>query len=146
MIIVPTIIKKTKSYVNVRRFRMNELLHKVEVYNIVGAAMEVYNQLGNGFLEAVYQEALALELQLRDIPFTEHPPLELCYKGKILQRHYIPDMLLYDKIIVELKAISILGNNEQAQLLHYLKATGLRLGLLINFGSKIKLEWERKIL
>lgn len=125
---------------------MNELLYKVEVYNIVGAAMEVYNQLGNGFLEAVYQEALALELQLRDIPFIEHPPLELCYKGKILHRHYIPDMLLYDKIIVELKAISILGNNEQAQLLHYLKATGLRLGLLINFGSKMKLEWERKIL
>lgn len=124
---------------------MTELLYKEEVYQIVGAAMEVYNQLGNGFLEGVYQDALAIELKLRDIPFKEQVPLDICYKGQPIRRQYMPDMILFDKIIVELKAISSLGAHEDAQLFNYLKATGLRLGLLINFGSENKLEWKRII-
>lgn len=124
---------------------MTELLYKEEVYQIIGAAMEVYNQLGNGFLEGVYQDALAIELTMRNIPFKEQVPLEICYKGQPIRHHYTPDMLLFDKIIVELKAISTLGRVEEAQLLNYLKATGMRLGILINFGSAGKIEWKRII-
>lgn len=125
---------------------MVELLYKEEVYAIVGAAMEVYNQLGNGFLEAVYQEALAIEMAARGIPFVEQPPVQITYKERPLRHSYTPDFIAYDKIILELKAVKQLGPNEQAQLLNYLKATGLRLGLLLNFGSSGRLEWERKIL
>ncbi|MEJ2597321.1 MAG: GxxExxY protein [Anaerolineales bacterium] len=124
---------------------MTELIYKDEVYQIIGAAMKVYNQLGNGFLEAVYQDALDLELGIRQIAFQEQVPLELSYKGQILRHTYIPDLIMFDKIIVELKAISALGPNEEAQLLNYLKATGMRLGLLINFGAQRKLEWKRMI-
>lgn len=124
---------------------MTELLYKEEVYQIIGAAMEVYNQLGNGFLESVYQDALAIELTMRNIPFKEQVPLEISYKGQPIRHRYTPDMLLFDKIIVELKAISTLGRVEEAQLLNYLKATGMRLGILINFGSAGKIEWKRII-
>lgn len=125
---------------------MNELLYKEEVYQIIGAAMEVYNQLGNGFLEGVYQDALAIEFTLRHIPYLERIPIEITYKGETLRHQYIPDMLLFDKIILELKAINALTPIEEAQLLNYLKASNLRLGLLINFGSQNKLEWKRLIL
>ena len=124
---------------------MTELIYKDEVYQIIGAAMEVYNQLGNGFLEAVYQDALVLELRLRKIAFQEQTPLELTYKGQTLRHTYVPDLIMFDKIVVELKAISMLGPNEEAQLLNYLKATGMRLGLLINFGAQRRLEWKRMI-
>ena len=124
---------------------MTELLYKEEVYQIIGAAMEVYNQLGNGFLEGVYQDALALELQMRNIPFKEQASLQITYKAQPLRHHYTPDMILFDGIILELKAISSLGVNEEAQLLNYLKASGLRLGLLINFGAENKLEWKRMV-
>ncbi|MBE0410776.1 MAG: GxxExxY protein [Anaerolineales bacterium] len=125
---------------------MTELLYKEEVYQIIGAAMEVYNQLGNGFLEGVYQDAMGIELGIRKIPFTEQTPLEITYKGQPLRHHYLPDMVLFNVIILELKVITSLGANEEAQLLNYLKASGLRLGLLINFGSKNKLEWKRLVL
>jgi GxxExxY protein len=124
---------------------MTELIYKDEVYQIIGAAMEVYNQMGNGFLEAVYQDALVLELGIPKIAFQEQVPLELTYKGQTLRHTYVPDLVVFDKIIVELKAISALGPNEEAQLLNYIKATGLRLGLLINFGSQRKLEWKRMV-
>ena len=124
---------------------MTELIYKDEVYQIIGAAMEVYNQLGNGFLEAVYQDALVLELRLRKIAFQEQTLLELTYKGQTLRHTYVPDLIVFDKIVVELKAISMLGPNEEAQLLNYLKATGMRLGLLINFGAQRRLEWKRMI-
>jgi len=122
-----------------------ELLYKEEVYQIIGAAMEVYNQLGSGFLEGVYHDALAVELTLRNIPFKEQLALEILYKDQLLKHQYIADMLLYEQIIVELKAISHLGAIEEAQLINYLKASGLKLGLLINFGSKEKLEWKRLV-
>ena len=124
---------------------MTELIYKDEVYQIIGAAMEVYNQLGNGFLEAVYQDALVLELRLRKIAFQEQTPLELTYKGQALRHTYVPDLIVFDKIVVELKAISMLGPNEEAQLLNYLKTAGMRLGLLINFGAQRRLEWKRMI-
>ncbi len=122
---------------------MSELIYKEEAYAVVGAAMEVYNQLGNGFLEAVYQEALVIEFGLRGIPFQEQVPLTICYKGQPLRQHYIADFVAYDKIIIEIKAIQQLGPNEQAQIMNYLKATRLQLGLLINFGFPGKLEHKR---
>jgi GxxExxY protein len=124
---------------------MEEILFKEEVYSIIRAAMEVYNQLGNGFLEAVYQESLAIEFNLREIPFQPQTELHIDYKGNILDHKYIPDFIAYGKIIIELKVMKQLGSNEEAQLLNYLKATGMRLGILINFGSPGKLEWKRMI-
>ena len=123
-----------------------DLLYKDEAYAIVGAAMEVYNELGPGFAENIYQEALAMELRERNIPFVEQQPIQIMYKGKPLRQRYIPDFFDYDKIIVEIKAVKQLGLLEQGQILNYLKATGVRLGLLINFGNDYKLDWERKIL
>ena len=124
---------------------MSELIYKEEAYAIVGAAMEVYNQLGNGFLEAVYQEALAIEFRLRGIPFQEQVPLTICYKGQPLRQYYVADYVAYDKIIVEIKAIQQLSSNEQAQIMNYLKATSLELGLLISFGFPGKLQYKRVV-
>ncbi len=122
------------------------LLYKDEVYKIVGAAFEVYNELGNGFLEAVYQEALEIELNLQKIKFIPQNELKIFYKHNELKQKYKPDFLVYDKIIVEIKSIKTLTDNDYAQLINYLKATNLKLGLLINFGSQKKLEWKRFIL
>ena len=123
-----------------------ELLYQEETYKIIGAAMEVYNQLGHGFLEAVYQEALAIEMRTHNIPFQEQPLLQIPYKGRPLHQQYIPDFLVYDKIVVEIKALKQLGPVEEAQLINYLKATKMALGILINFGNPQKLEWERRII
>ena len=120
-------------------------LYKEETYRIIGAAMEVHRQLGCGFLEAVYEEALTLEFQMRDIPFEQQKPLHIYYKGVQLQKHYIPDLLCFDKIIVELKALSELTSVNEAQLLNYLKASNLKVGLLINFGTE-SLEHKRRVL
>lgn len=109
----------------------------------MGAAIEVHRILGAGFLEAVYQEALEIELQLRQIPFEAQKPLIIRYKNQPLQKGYVTDVLGYDKIVVELKAIDRLTSKEEAQLLNYLKASNLRAGLLINFGSIGKLEWKK---
>jgi GxxExxY protein len=124
---------------------MTDLLFKDEAYAIVGAAMEVYNQLGPGFLEAVYQEALEIELTERGIPFVAQKELRIIYKERPLKKTYVSDLVCYDHIIVELKALDRLTGKDIAQLLNYLKATGLRLGLLINFGNAEKLEWERRV-
>jgi GxxExxY protein len=120
-----------------------ELLLKDEVYAIVGAAIEVHRELGPGFLEAVYQEALELELARRQLPFVPRQTLPVFYKGQRLKKEYEADLICYQQIIVELKALDRLSGREEAQLLNYLKATGLRVGLLINFGSVGKLEWQR---
>ncbi len=121
-----------------------ELILKDEVYAIVGAAMEVSNELGAGFLEAVYQEALEIELRERQIPFLAQVPIEISYKGRKLAKEYIPDFLCFDKVIVEIKAIKQLTSVEEAQLLNYLKATGKPVGVLLNFGAT-KLEWKRMV-
>jgi GxxExxY protein len=121
---------------------MAELLYKDEVFRIVGAAIEVHNTLGCGFVEPVYQEAMQLELAAGEIPFEAQKTLRISYKGKILEKIYVADFICFGAIVVEIKAIDRLSSREQAQLLNYLKATGLRVGLLLNFGDT-KLEWER---
>ena len=122
------------------------IIYKDEVYKLVGAAMEVYNIIGNGFLESVYQEALEHELLLRGMPYQSQVLLEVKYKDKVLEQTYRPDLVFMDKIIVELKAIDKIGSNGEAQILNYLKATDYELGVLINFGSKDDLNWKRMIL
>jgi len=111
-------------------------------YAIFGSAMEVHRHLGPGFLEAVYQETLAMEFEMRKIPFLQEVPLSLEYKGIKMMKEYRADFICFDAIILELKAIQQLGNIEDAQLLHYLKATKMKKGLLINFGAK-ELEYKR---
>jgi len=120
------------------------LLYKEESYEIIGAAMEVHKQLGNGFLEAVYQEALAVELESRKIPFKKEFRLEVSYKGKVLSKYYIADFICYDNIIVEIKAVNELSGVDESQVINYLKAANLKLGVLINFGSQ-SLEYKRLI-
>lgn len=122
------------------------MLYKDEAYAIVGAAMAVYNEMGHGFLEAVYQECLEIELAERGITFRAREALELRYRDHRLQQQYIPDLLCHDKIIVELKAVSALVDAHRAQVLNYLKATGMRLGLLLNFGAAGGLQFERMVL
>lgn len=125
---------------------MAELLYKEEVYAIIGSAMEVYNQLGPGFGEAIYQQALEIELGLRNIPNLPQHDVFIKYKEIKLKQYFKPDFLCYNKIIVEIKAIDRLTSREEAQLLNYLKATNLPVGLLINLGSAKDLEWKRMIL
>ena len=123
-----------------------DLLFKEEAYRIVGAAMEVYNDKGSGFLEPVYQECMEMELGLRAIPFVAQTQLTIHYKGQELRQRYIPDLICHGAIIVEMKAAKEIADEHRAQLLNYLKATGYRLGLLINFGHHPGLEWERLVL
>ncbi|MDR3684098.1 MAG: GxxExxY protein [Geothrix sp.] len=122
-----------------------DILFKDEAFAIVGAAMEVHSVLGHGFLEAVYADAMALELRRRDIPFQREVPISLTYKGDILPHAYRADFLVYDQIILELKAIKALADSDRAQALHYLKATGHSLAILANFGAP-KLDWMRLVL
>ena len=122
------------------------MIYREEVFQIIGAAIEVHKILGSGFLEAVYQEALEYELSLRKTPFVSQQPLKIQYKTHILNKEYIADLVCFDSIIVELKALQRLTGHEASHILHYLKATGMRVGLLINFGSSGKLEWKRLVL
>jgi len=124
---------------------MTELILKEEVYAIVGAAIEVHKELGFGFLEAVYQEAMELELRQRGIPFDGRKPLPISYKRHRLKKEYVADLICFGQSCVELKALERLSGKEEAQLLNYLKATGYRVGLLVNFGNSPKLEWKRFI-
>ena len=122
------------------------LLNSQETFRIRSAVFEVSRQLGTGFLEAVYQEALALEFQEQDIPFVASPALGITYKGKLLAQSYRPDFVCFDTIIVELKVVRELAPEHRAQTLNYLKATGLRVGLLVNFGCAPKARVERLVL
>jgi len=131
---------------NINHETHEKILFKEEVYAIQGAIFEVYREMGCGFLEAVYQECLEKELRLRSIPFVSQKDLNLAYKGQLLEQRYRPDLICFDKIIVELKAVSELANEHKAQLFNYLKASNLRLGLLVNFGHHPKVQIERIIL
>lgn len=119
------------------------LIFEEETFSIRGAVFEVYREMGSGFLEAVYQECLEKELTRREIPFLSQPELKLDYKGERLQQIYKPDLICYEQIIVELKAVKELAPEHKAQVINYLKATNSRLGLLINFGSYPKVQIER---
>jgi GxxExxY protein len=125
---------------------MTELLLKDEVFRIVGAAIEVHRESGSGFLEPVYQEAMAIELASCSIPFEAQKALQIIYKGHKLKKEYVPDFVCYQQIIIELKALDHLTGREEAQALNYLKATKWRVALLLNFGSYGKLEWKRLVL
>ena len=122
---------------------MGSIIHKLESYEIMGACFEVYKEKGCGFLEAVYQECLEIELSDRSVPFIVKPPLLPTYKGRPLKSQYQPDIICYDKIIVELKAVTALTDEHRAQVHNYLRATKLQLGLLVNFGHYPKIEYER---
>lgn len=121
----------------------NKILYKDESYRINGAIFEVYHEMGCGFLEAVYQECLAKEFALQGIPYREKPTLRLKYKSMLLEKVYQPDFICYDAIIVELKAVKETTPIDQAQMLNYLKSTGLKLGLLVNFGVYPKADVQR---
>jgi GxxExxY protein len=114
-------------------------------YAIIGAAMEVHRQLGCGFLEPVYQEALAIELGKREVPFRREIKLPIHYKGELLDTAYCVDFICFDSVVVELKALVRLSGTEEAQVLNYLKATGYEVGLLLNFGTR-SLEHRRFVL
>ncbi len=121
------------------------ILYPEEVHKIIGCTMAVYNTLGRGFLEAVYHDALEVELESLGIPFKHKKHLNIFYKGVKLPSYYQADVVCYDKIILELKTETELLKEDESQLVNYLKATGIRLGILINFGNKRKLEWQRVI-
>ena len=124
---------------------MADLIYKDEVYQIVGCCYEVHKNLGCGFLEAVYQEALSMEFKTAGIPFQNEKVLDISYKGQVLEKKYVADFICFDKIILELKAMDSLADNHLSQVLNYLKATNLRLGLLINFGQS-SLVYKRIVL
>jgi GxxExxY protein len=114
-------------------------------YAIIGAAMEVHRELGHGFLKAVYQEALAIEFTERGIPFQREVELPIRYKGQLLKTKYRADFLCHDSVVVETKALAQLANADQGQVINELKATGMEVGLLINFGAP-SLEYRRLVL
>ena len=112
-----------------------KILFKDESYQIQGAIFDVYREMGCGFLEAVYQECLENELSMRGIPFVAQPDVRLSYKGGSLRQTYKPDFICFESIIIELKAVKEIAPEHKAQVINYLKATGMKLGLLVNFGT-----------
>jgi GxxExxY protein len=122
-----------------------EFIYSEETYAILGACFNVYKKMGCGFLENVYHECLEIEFEFQGIPFESQKELRLKYRWNILEQTYRPDFICYDKIIVEIKTVSNLIDKHRAQLLNYLQATGLKLGLLTNFGHYPQLQHERLI-
>ena len=112
------------------------LIYKNETYQIIGAAMEVHKTLGLGFLESVYQEAMELELVRRNVPFFSQKRIQIRYKDVCLSQYFVADFFCFDKIIVELKAVSNILPEHEAQIINYIKATDTKLGLLFNFGEE----------
>lgn len=122
------------------------IVYAQESYKIVGAAFEVYNKMGHGFLEAVYQECLELEFRKRGIPYEREKEIKIYYDGQELKQVYRADFVCYGKIIVELKAVSELNEAHHAQVYNYLHATGMKLGILLNFGNSEELEKVRIVI
>jgi len=120
-----------------------KILFKEQSFRIINACFEVYKEKGNGFLEAVYQECLSRELEEQGIPFQEKPRLRLDHKERTLRQEYEPNFVCYGEIILEIKAVKQLADEHRAQVINYLKATGMQLGLLVNFGHYPKIEHER---
>lgn len=122
---------------------MSDILYKNEVYKLIGHCMSVYNELGDGFLEEVYQEALEREFQQYGVPYAREVPLTISYKGRPLEKKYFADFVCYGKIIIECKAVAKLVAAHAAQTVNYLRATGYKLALLVNFNNPEELEWSR---
>ncbi|MEW6302915.1 MAG: GxxExxY protein [Verrucomicrobiota bacterium] len=120
-----------------------DLLYKDECYAIMGACFAAYKEMGCGFVEHVFQECLEIEFADRNIPAIAKPKVDLQYKGRLLKQKLEPDFICYGKIIVELKAVSVLADEHRSQVINYLSATGFKLGLLVNFGHYPQLEWQR---
>ena len=125
---------------------MSNIVHKLESYKIMGACFEVYKEKGSGFAESVYQECLEIEFADQEIPFQAQPELNLSYKGRPLRSKFKPDFISFEKVVLELKAAKALTDEHRAQVQNQLRATGMKLGLLINFGHYPKLEYERNVL
>lgn len=123
---------------------MGGLLFEKESYKILGACMQVHRELGAGFLESVYQEALEKEFIVEEIPFKSQQKLQLYYKNEPMQKYFIADFVCYDEIIVELKAATFIHNTMEAQTINYIKSANFKLGLLVNFGER-SLKWKRFI-
>ena len=121
------------------------LRYEQESYDIRGAIMQVYKNLGYGFLEAVYCDALSIELTKRSIPFEREKEITINYNGKQLTHTYRADFVCYDKIIIEIKAVTVLNDVHRAQLFNYLRATGFKLGFVVNFGNTSHVEIERRV-
>ncbi len=123
---------------------MSKLLFEEETFKVIGACMTVHKNLGSGFLESVYEEALKRELEKEEIPFQTQKKLKVFYDGSELSKYFIADFVCYEKIILEIKSVSFLNKNLESQVINYLKATNKEVGLLINFGEK-SLKWKRFI-
>ncbi len=136
---------KPQDFTRLTQITNEKWLYKDLTQKIIGAAMEVHRELGSGFLEYVYEEALCYELKLKEIHFERQKDLDIYYKNLLIPRRYKPDSVVKNKVIVEIKATQGLTEVDEAQLLNYLKATKLRIGLLLNFGKR-SLEIKRKIL
>ena len=125
---------------------MRNIVYADESYAIIGTCFEVYREKGNGFVEPVYQECVEIEMKIQALEFVSQKSLALTYKNHILKQTYIPDLICFDKIIVELKAVRELTDEHRAQVINYLKATGFKLGILVNFGHSPRLQHERFVL
>ena len=125
---------------------MTEIIYREESYQILGACFEVYKHMGCGFSEAVYQECLQIEFGLQNLPCQPHVQLSLSYKGNPLRTKFIPDFILFDKIVVELKSVSEILDEHRAQVFNYLRATRYHLGLLVNFGHHPQLQYQRIVI
>jgi len=122
-----------------------EILLKAEVFRIMGACFEVYNQMGFGLSETIYQDCIELELTKQGIPFISQQPIILDYKGHRLPHHFIPDLVCFGKILIELKSVKTIADEHRAQLINYLRISQMQVGVLVNFGAFPKLEWERLV-
>jgi len=125
---------------------MGKIIYKEESFKIQGAVFEVYKEMGNGFLESVYQECLEKEFTALKIPFIPQPTLSLVYKSEKLNQIYKPDFICFNKIILELKGVRLINKQHQSQIINYLKATNLKLGYIINFGAYPRVEIKRMVL
>ena len=120
-----------------------ELIYKDECYEIIGSCIRVHSGNGNGFHEPIYQECLEIDFEIEGTPFEPQAPLKMEYRGRELKQRFVPDFFVFDQIVLEIKAVKRLTDEHRTQVLNYLAATGYPLGLLVNFGSYGRLEWER---
>jgi GxxExxY protein len=125
---------------------MGDIVYKEESFAIMGACFNVYNDKGNGFLEPVYQDCMEIELDFLNIPYEPQPRLDLFYRDTKLKHFYVPDFICYGKIVLELKAVEKITREHEAQVFNYLKATGMKMGIIVNFGHNPDLQYKRIVI